>query len=284
MAQRARGIQSIEVSGRIMRALVDATEPMMLKELAHLADLAPAQCHAYLTSLKHVGLVYQDPASGLYRTGSFALRLGIGWLKSNPFASAAIRELKSLTDEFGVMSLLAVWGVSGPTVVHMHAGVTPTAMNIRQGTLFSVTGTASGRLFAAFGAAKDLEHPILTDLDQSIRRGYIGSVLTREDFEEKLITTRAHGYATAEGSPIPGINAVAAPIFDRTGAIQFAATLLGPANELDVAEDAPAVRRLVASAKELSGVFDGARSSAPVAEPRDSNPKPASPRAKKTKA
>lgn len=284
MAQRARGIQSIEVSGRILRALVDSSEPMMLKELARFAELAPAQCHAYLTSLKHVGLVYQEPVSGLYRTGSFALRLGIGWLKSNPFAAAAIRELKSLTDEFGVMSLLVVWGVSGPTVVHMNAGVTPTAMNIRQGTLFSVTGTASGRLFAAFGDAPDLEQRIMTDLDQHIRRGFIGTVLTREDFDERLKATRAHGYATAESTPIPGINAVAAPIFDRTGTMRFAATLLGPMNELDVGEDALPVRRLVAAARELSGVFDGPPSAAIGAHPGKSDTKASESRAEKTKA
>ncbi len=66
MSKSARGIQSIEVSGRIMQALLDAGEPMMLKDMAQAADLKPAQCHAYIASLKKIGLVHQDSSSGLY--------------------------------------------------------------------------------------------------------------------------------------------------------------------------------------------------------------------------
>ncbi|MDK3018389.1 IclR family transcriptional regulator [Pseudodonghicola flavimaris] len=252
MRQGARGIQSIEVSGRILRALAQTCGPMMLKDLAQAADLAPAQCHAYLTSLRHVGLVRQDPATGHYRTGAFALRLGIGWMKSTPQAAAAVRELKALTEEFGVMSLLAVWGAAGPTIIHFNAGVTQTALNIRQGTLFSVTGTATGRVFAAFGTTPEIEQHIDADLDKSRQRSGIGSILTRADFDRQRDTTRARGFATAEGGPVPGLNAVAAPIFGCDGQMRFVGTLIGPTDELNVGEEAAEVRRLLAVTGSLS--------------------------------
>lgn len=273
MAHRGRGIQSIEVSGRILRALVDANEPMMLKDLAQVAELAPAQCHAYLTSLRHVGLVHQDPMSGLYRTGPFAMRLGISWLKSNPLASSTIHELKALTDELGVMTLLVVWGVSGPSIIHLNAGITPTAMNIRQGTLFSVTGTASGRLFSAFGSPDHLEQQIASDLDQSVRSGHIGASVTREEFDQKVEATRKCGYAIAEGTPIPDINAAAAPVFDADGVMRFAATLIGPANELDVKKGSLAVDRLLNTAKKLSNASEGPHTAATSISPRETTAK-----------
>ncbi len=48
----SRGVQSIEVGGRLLQALVDADAPMMLKDIASRAKIAPAQAHAYLVSFR----------------------------------------------------------------------------------------------------------------------------------------------------------------------------------------------------------------------------------------
>lgn len=259
MAMRAgaRGIQSIEVSGRILKALAKAREPMMLKDLAQAANLAPAQCHAYITSLRHVGLVHQDPYSGRYRMGPFAMRLGIGWLLSSPLSSVAIRELKALTDDIGAMSLLAIWSEFGPTIVHINDGVQPTALNLRQGTLFSVTGTATGRVFAAFGEYEDLEERIELELSQSGASRSIGSIMTREDFTNQIEAARTDGYSVAKGAPIPGINAVSAPIFDLDDKLALVATLVGPAPDLSVEDDAIAVEKLCSTTRSISDILRG---------------------------
>ncbi|WP_417264275.1 helix-turn-helix domain-containing protein [Celeribacter sp.] len=86
MANAGRGIKSIEVSGRVLSALMEAGEPMMLRDIAEQADLKPALCHACLTSMKDVGLAHQDPATGLYHTGHFAIQLGRdGWPRTRAF-------------------------------------------------------------------------------------------------------------------------------------------------------------------------------------------------------
>jgi DNA-binding IclR family transcriptional regulator len=150
MVRDARGIQSIEVGGRILTALLDANAPMMLKDLASSAGLAPAQCHGYLTSYKNIGLVEQDAQTGYYRLGHFALRLGIGRIRSVPVLNAASKAINNLSEDLGFMVLMVVWGPHGPTVVQVSEGTSALTLNIRQGTLFSVTGTASGRVFGAF--------------------------------------------------------------------------------------------------------------------------------------
>ncbi|MFV0490187.1 MAG: IclR family transcriptional regulator [Pseudorhodobacter sp.] len=256
MRERARGIQSIEVSGRILHALSLASEPMMLKQLAQSAGLVPAQCHAYLTSMRHVGLVQQDPLSGLYRVGSFTRQLGNAWLKSDPLAAEAIRVLTDISDKADVMSLLVVWGIAGPTIVHVNAGRIQTALNIRQGTLFSVTGTATGRAFAAFGTAPDLQDRIATELGQSRRSDALGEVMTRENFERQVDIARERGYATTEGAPIPGINAVSTPVFGENGQLCFVLTIIGPTSCLPVGADTPAVRALLEATRQLNGASD----------------------------
>ena len=45
-----RGIQSIEVGGQVLRALVHCGRPMALNDLAFEAGMAPARAHPYLMS------------------------------------------------------------------------------------------------------------------------------------------------------------------------------------------------------------------------------------------
>ena len=77
MSGEVRGVQSIEVGGRILAVMVKATQPMMLRDLAIQAKITPAQAHAYLVSFRKIGIVEQDVATGRYRLGGFALQLGL---------------------------------------------------------------------------------------------------------------------------------------------------------------------------------------------------------------
>ena len=72
-----RGIQSIEVGGQLLRALVHHGRPMALKDLAREADMTAAKAHPYMVSFGRLGLIEQDRASGHYLLGPLALQLGL---------------------------------------------------------------------------------------------------------------------------------------------------------------------------------------------------------------
>src|ERR1700761_340149 len=72
-----RGIQSIEVGGQLLRALVHEGRPMALKDLAREAEMSPAKAHPYMVSFGRLGLVEQDRTSGHYLLGPLALQLGL---------------------------------------------------------------------------------------------------------------------------------------------------------------------------------------------------------------
>lgn len=252
MASSARGIQSIEISGRILAALVTRCEPMMLKDLAQAADLAPAQCHAYLTSLRHVGLINQDPRTGRYRMGPFAMHLGIGWLRSSPYPSTAIKALMALTEELGFLSLIAIWGEGGPTIVHINEGSSLAALNVRQGTLYSVTGTATGRVFGAFLPPEITQDWVDSELSGSGTRKTLGQTLSRDAYETAIARVRSLGYAIADQSPIPGVNAISVPVFDNSGALNHVVSLIGPSTTLFVDDNSHAVRRLLETAQSIT--------------------------------
>ncbi|WP_238368785.1 IclR family transcriptional regulator [Mesobacterium pallidum] len=248
----ARGIQSIEVSGRILDALIISGEPMMLKDLAEAAGLKPAQCHAYLTSLKNVGLVHQDWATGHYSAGPAALRLGVSWLQSDSMTAQTVEELKAITEELGVMSLITVWGQFGPTIVHIYAGLTQAALNLRQGSLFSVTGTAAGRVFAAYCHGPEIRAQVEDELAHRAVSPSLGEELTTEDFDAHMRDIEKHGYSAANEKPIPGVNAVAVPLFGADGRLRLVASLIGGIDRLPVGEADLPVQRMLALSKRLS--------------------------------
>lgn len=251
MREGARGIQSIEVGGRILLALVEACAPMMLKDLASAAGITPAQCHAYLSSLRAVGLVHQDPQSGYYQTGPFALRLGIGWLRSTDLFTRAMAKLAVVSEDFDAISAIAVWGPNGPTIVHVNRASFAAATNIRQGTLFSVTGTATGRVFAAFDHRKEVALQIELEMRSPNDRPSIADSASQAEFASMVDATRKAGYATIEGRPLPNVNAISVPLFDSSGALALVGTLLGTGEMVSVQDDSDAVRRM----KEISLVI-----------------------------
>jgi DNA-binding IclR family transcriptional regulator len=229
--QASRGVQSIEVGHRLLTALVDAGNPLILRDLAAAAALAPAQAHAYLASFRRVGLVEQEPDGGRYALGPFAMRLGMAVIRSSPRLAEASRTATSLAEQLGLTVCLTVWGPQAPTVVQVQDGGQPLDLNIREGTIFSVTGTATGRLFAALSDAASVRRRIADE-----RSGKVLSQRVATEAPQVLQADRSSirtaGLAITKGRPIPGINAVAAPIRDEDGALVAALTLIGTSKTL----------------------------------------------------
>jgi DNA-binding IclR family transcriptional regulator len=147
-----RGIQSVEVGGRLLHALAHHGLPMALKDLAADAGMPAAKAHPYLVSFGHIGLVEQERDSGRYALGPLALQMGlISLQQADPVRIAALL-LPGLAARTGQTVALVVWGTRGPTVVLREASPAAVHVDMRHGTVFSIAGTASGRLFDPRGA------------------------------------------------------------------------------------------------------------------------------------
>jgi DNA-binding IclR family transcriptional regulator len=237
-----RGIQSIEVGGQLLRALVHHGRPMALKDLAREADMTAAKAHPYMVSFGRLGLIEQDRASGHYLLGPLALQLGLISLQQANPVHVATPLIAELAQQIGQTVAIAVWGDRGATIVRIAESPAPLHVNMRHGTVFSLTHTASGRLFGAY-------------LDPEVVRGLLEQERQREQkgaaqppqrgmppaqrlpgwpaFEAQLHEVRAHGLSRSEGEILPGISAMSAPVFDSMGAIELAVTAIGPAAIFD---------------------------------------------------
>ena len=242
-----RGIQSIEVGGQLLRALAHQGRPMALKDLAAAASMAPAKAHPYLVSFGKIGLVEQDRATGRYGLGPLALQLGLMSLQqADPvrLATPVIDDLAQLT---GHTAALALWGSHGPTIVRLAESPAAVHVNMRQGTVFSITGTASGQLYAAY-----LPEAVVRPLYEAERRAAPNLPTWARFAETTLAEVRQHGLGRAEGGVVPGVSALSAPVFDHRGQIVLALTLIGPSAALDTAWHSAAAQALRNAAAAVS--------------------------------
>lgn len=243
-----RGIQSIEVGGRLLRALAGSGRPLPLKDLAQAADMSPAKAHPYLVSFGKLGLVAQDAASGHYGLGPLAIQLGLISLQQVDPVRLATARLPELARGIGHMVAIAVWGNHGPTIVRTEEPPSPVHVNMRHGTVMSVRGTASGRLFAAWLPPEVLA-PVL--------QAEASTAAADSAFQREVRQARQAGLAHAVDTALPGLSALAAPVFDAAGRMVLSLTVIGPGAVLDTRTQGEAAQTLRRAAIELTAQLGG---------------------------
>jgi DNA-binding IclR family transcriptional regulator len=238
---QSRGIQSIEVGGRLLQALAHEGSPLALKDLAQAAGMSPGKAHPYLVSFIRLGLVERETEGGRYGLGPLALRMGlIGLQQYDPvrLATPLIDELAAAT---GHTVAIAVWGHRGPTLVRIAEAPSPVHVSMRHGTVMSIPDTASGRLFAAFGPADAVRAALAAEPPRARARSG-GRLGLGAAFDRAIARVRADGAATIDGAAVPGLGAAAAPVFDARGRLVLGLTAIGPSAIFDAAAVVAALR------------------------------------------
>ncbi len=256
MTKLQRGIQSIEVGGQLLLALVARGRAMALGELARDGGMDASKAHRYLVSFGKLGLVSQDPRSGSYDLGPMATQLGLAALQRLDPLREATRAAETLVARIGHTVAIAAHGPLGPTVVRIEESIHALHVNMRTGTVMSLLNTATGLVFAAH-----LPDGVVAGmLEQETLRLYGADPVTRPSAASRaklFDDVRRRGLARAVGKPIPGINALSAPVFDLDGRIVLAITALGPSGTFDAHWDGELARAIAACAATLSRRLGG---------------------------
>lgn len=267
VASDRQGIQSIEVGFRLLHVLSATNRPMMLRDIAKGAGMPAAKAHRYMVSFLRIGIVEQDPSSGRYDLGAYALELGLSGLGRLDSVRLAGPILESLCEEIHETVALAVWGSHGATIVRIVDSGAPVTITLRPGTVLSLTRSATGRAFAAFSRAPYLKKLIDGELQAQSAEQKIAQTTSRRQFEKVLNEIRDKGLSRASGSLTPGINGFSAPVYDHTGGMVAAITSLGSIGEFDVDWQSDTARAMLAAAATLSHRLGFNSKSHPAAPP-----------------
>ncbi len=240
----SRGIQSIEVGSQLLKALARSGRAMALKDLAREAGMTPAKSHPYLVSFGKVGLIEQDPLSGHYGLGPLAMQLGLISLQQLDPVRLVIAEMPGLALRTGCTVSAAVWGSSGPVIIRVEDGPTPVRVSMRHGLPASLRTTGTGKVFAAFRERDEIAAALAEE-------GAPGA-LDDPAFAAELADIRREHIARVKDDLLPGLSALAVPVFDGFGRLALAIAAIGPSTLLDLRSDSPQARALLDTGRALS--------------------------------
>jgi DNA-binding IclR family transcriptional regulator len=254
----SRGIQSIEVGGRLLLALAHHGQPLALKDLAAAADMTAGKAHPYLVSFIKLGLVERETEGGRYGLGPLALQMGLIGLQQYDPVRLATERIDELARATGHTVAIAVWGHRGPTLVRIAEAPSPVHVSMRHGTVMSISDTASGRLFAAFGPHAAVQEALANEArlagagTRPARARTGGRFGLGTAFDKEIARIREDGVAGIDGVALPGVSAVAVPVFDARGQLVLGLTAIGPSATFDPGVDGAVAARLKPAAVLLS--------------------------------
>ena len=190
--------------------------------------MSPAKAHPYLVSFGKLGLIEQDGSSGRYGLGPLALQLGLISLQQYDPLRLATPLIEDLARQLGHTVAIAVWGDRGPTIVRVAEPTSPVHVSMRHGTVMSLSGTASGWLFAAYRPRAEVQGLMLAEWAAGL-----ALPLADDEVDTRLAQVQRDGLAIAVNLTVAGVSAVAAPVFDATGALVLCLTAIGPSPMFD---------------------------------------------------
>lgn len=238
-------VQAVQRAVQILRELAVTGPRLGVTELAERLGVAKPTVHALLRTLEAEGMVVQDRDSSKYQLGPYLVHLGNSYLDTQELRSRSLTWADLLARRAGE----AVW-VAVPTGDHMlvmhHAFRPEGAVQILEvGASIPWNTCALGKAVAAFAPDEERERLLAGEL--TVLTG--ASITGREPLAAQLAQVRAQGYALEDQESAIGDAGVAAPVFDRSGAVVGAIGVVGPVERL-LAE--PARQELAVAVRETA--------------------------------
>lgn len=244
------GVQSLEIGMTILRVMTNGHRAMMLKDIAAAADMPASKVHRYMVSLVRSGLVEQDPATSRYDLGPFALTVGLVAVDRLDRVGLGLSAIAALRDEINETTALAVWSDNGPVIVRSERPTRPITVNVVTGTALNVLTSASGRVFSAWLPQETVAPLISRELALPGLPVEVKTLCAIELMNEHI---RQSGVAAVtDYHLVPGVAAVAAPVFNANNQITLVMLAIGVKGMIDMSPDGPVVAALTKATQTLS--------------------------------
>jgi DNA-binding IclR family transcriptional regulator len=158
-----------------------------------------------------------------------AVQLGLISLQQVDPVRLTIAELPALAQALGVTVSAAVWGGSGPIIVRVEEGPRAVNVSMRHGIPASLRHTGTGKVFAAYMPSEVVQAALASQ----------GEPQAWEDpaFHKELLRIRDLGLSQVNEELMPGIRAMAVPVFDGFGRLALAIAAMGPSAQLDLSPE-----------------------------------------------
>lgn len=215
--------QSTQVAFRIVEELAPAGDGLRLTDLANRLGMPKPRIYRFLQTLIAIGYAEQDPATERYRLTLKLYHLGQAIADGTQLLSVArpvMTRLRDATEQTVTLSLIEAEGTRVMDIVRVE---TPVQIVTKPGALMPFHASAQGKLALAFGPPLHWRRVRAQPLQPLTAR----TVTDLAALEAEVAAVQAQGWAVAPEEALPGVNAISAPIFDRTDRLAATITLVG---------------------------------------------------------
>ena len=215
--ERGKSIQSVDRVLSIIEILSLSDRPLMLKDIADLADLNLSTCHHLINTLVRRGYVINSGrAQGYSLSSKFEIlsRRSEREAKLIEFVKPALRELNEDIREAVQMTVLR--GSSLVSYVRLPSQIR-SALDLGSRPLTHAAHTvANGKAILAWLPQAELARVIA---DNGLNAFTPHTITTLQDLTEELRLVRRSGFAVEDGEFHTGQAGFAAPVRDMSGAV-----------------------------------------------------------------
>lgn len=246
-------VPALERGLRLLGEFSRDNRTLSAPELARRLDLPRSTIFRLLNTLEVMGFIERTASSSEYRLGMAVLRLGFEYLSSLELTELGQPVLARLCDEIRYSCNLVVRDGRSIVYVAKVAPPTPFASSVRVGTRLPAHATVLGRVLLL-----DLTLPELRVLyPEDHLEAFSGSTpRTVLELFNLLELDRQRGYVLGEGFYEASISTIAAPVRDESNRIVAALGTTIPSAHIETGLIDDMVRRVRASADELSRLLN----------------------------
>lgn len=238
-----KGIQSIESGFSIIKTISNASHPLTITEISKACGMPKSQLYRYLISLCRIGFLEKNDDLR-YSLGSELTLIGIRSLGNYDIRTKAQSYIKQLNELLDETVALSIWlDNAGPIFITWEESKKTFNINVRVGSSSPLSITATGNIFAAYFPKEKTESFINSELEEL--------PINQSEYNQLIANVKETGYAFTT-SYIPGITAIAAPVFDQKNELVAALSVIGLSEVLDISSDSNVTKELKRTAKELS--------------------------------
>lgn len=260
MKDTQKANQSVTRALQIMQILAESEEPLGVREVGRLIEVAPAIAQRLVSALTDSGFAEQDALSRKYRIGLRAFTVGSAFLSGDVLVRETKPELQELSDKHGLNSYLAVR--RGKSVVYLVTCQSsgPITIKTAPGALSYLHSTSLGKALLCNLADEEIQRLLGPEPYRKL------TARTKTRLAPLLRELRAagrNGTLICDEENLVGVFAVGAPLRDADG--QTIAAISGALPRHDVTKARiKAVEKLIRAAADRISIRLGApiRSSA----------------------
>lgn len=244
---RTAAVQSVDRALLVMEIIAKLGQAGVTEIAAELG-VHKSTVSRLIAVLESRGYVEQLSERGKYRLGFSIVRLAGSTSAQVDLVGQSQSACNALAIEAGETTNLAV--LDGSRIINIAEAHGPGSIALRSwvGQSCPAHATSSGKVLLA-----DLEPGEMRKRVGAKLEAFTANTLTRvADLAAQLVAVRENGWADVREELEIGLNAVAAPVYDSTGAVVAALSVSGPAYRLSPDRFADVAQLTIASAADIS--------------------------------